>query len=1040
MLTKEEKKRSKEVVMFAKRIFRKAVHHHQSNVDHGCMTGSDLDIRVADHYGIPHAASVLAFDPIQRLLAIGTMDGRIKVIGGDNIEGLLISPKRLPYKGLEFLQNQGFLIGVTNDNDIQVWDMEDRLVADCLQWENNITAFSVISGTHFIYIGDENGLVSVLKFDGEERKLLRSSYQISTNVVSVSAGISLPDHISIVGILPQPFTFGNRVLIAYDNGLIILWDVPEAQILILKGYTDLHLKNDAEVVQIGDDPLSNTSDNEQEEKEICSICWASTTGSVLAVGYIDGDILLWNISSSSTKGQHEEKPYNNVVKLQMSSAKRRLPVIVLHWSPDNKSKNNHGGQLFIYGGDEIGSEEVLTVLSLEWTSGLENFKCIARAELALHGSFADMILIPSAGSIGIDPTAALFVLTNPGQLHVYDGARLSVLRNHEKTPLHAEPFPVLVPTSEPLMTVTKFSSFSFHGMISNALSEMASANKQIGSPILSGGTKWPLTGGVPSELNMTEDGLKRLYIAGYQDGTVRLWDATYPVLSLILSTKGEVTGVNVGNGSASVSALDFCSISMILAVGNEGGLVHLYKFYDSSGETSFHFVNETKGEAHIMHHGKGFHCIATVSILKSPIRTIHFLSAGAKLAIGSETGQVAMIDMTSFSVLFCTDCIPGSSYPVISIITNTDTMTNTPKHPSSGNPKDCTEGVMFILTRNAHVVAIDSVSGDVISSQPLHPKKESTAISMHLIDGSIGVSEQQNIPQGSVLEKEVESSSCAESADENKTQNLKTRNHCDTALSENISPDSFLLLCCMDALRLYSMKSVLKGDNSCVRKVNLGKRCCWSGTFKRSEKLCSLILLYETGILEVRSLPHLEELGESSLMSILRWNFKPNMDKTMSSENGLITLVNGFEVAFISVMPSEKDFRNPESFPCLHDKVLAAAANAAVSFSTHQKKKESSGPGFLSGIVKGMKGKTGNAMNVGGILPGSNVTQLENIFFAPLSETSTLVSNDKEVGDLTIGTSSPPLPPPPPKKKNTVELTDDVYFVDDMKKLMIHYP
>ncbi|KAK1264499.1 hypothetical protein QJS04_geneDACA010595 [Acorus gramineus] len=115
------------------------------------------------------------------------------------------------------------------------------------------------------------------------------------------------------------------------------------------------------------------------------------------------------------------------------------------------------------------------------------------------------------------------------------------------------------------------------------------------------------------------------------------------------------------------------------------------------------------------------------------------------------------------------------------------------------------------------------------------------------------------------------------------------------------------------------------------------------------------------------------------------------MDKTMSSDNGLITLVNGFEVAFISVMPSEKDFRNPESFPCLHDKVLAAAANAA-----------SSGPGFLSGIVKGMKGKTGNTMNVSGSLLGSNVTQLENIFFAPLSETSTLVSNDKEVGDLTI--------------------------------------
>ncbi|RVW32463.1 hypothetical protein CK203_081273 [Vitis vinifera] len=46
-------------------------------------------------------------------------DGRIKVIGGDNIEGLFISPKQLPYKYLEFLQNQGFLVSISNDDEIQ---------------------------------------------------------------------------------------------------------------------------------------------------------------------------------------------------------------------------------------------------------------------------------------------------------------------------------------------------------------------------------------------------------------------------------------------------------------------------------------------------------------------------------------------------------------------------------------------------------------------------------------------------------------------------------------------------------------------------------------------------------------------------------------------------------------------------------------------------------------------------------------------------------------------------------------------------------
>lgn len=48
-----------------------------------------------------------------------------------------------------------------------------------------------------------------------------------------------------------------------------------------------------------------------------------------------------------------------------------------------------------------------------------------------------------------------------------------------------------------------------------------------------GGTKWPLTGGIPSQLCAEDHQIKRLYIGGYHDGSVRIWDATYPSLNLI---------------------------------------------------------------------------------------------------------------------------------------------------------------------------------------------------------------------------------------------------------------------------------------------------------------------------------------------------------------------------------------------------------------------------------------------------------------------------------------------------------------------------
>lgn len=158
-------------------------------------------------------------------------------------------------------------------------------------------------------------------------------------------------------------TFG-RVLIAYQNGLIVLWDVSEARIIFSGGGKDLQLKE--EVVEASKEANVNSPEDKLTqhlgEKEISALCWASSSGSILAVGYVDGDILFWNMSSAaSNKGRQALSASNSVVKLRLSSAERRIPVIILHWSATNKSRNDCNGQLFIYGGDEIGSEEVLTV-------------------------------------------------------------------------------------------------------------------------------------------------------------------------------------------------------------------------------------------------------------------------------------------------------------------------------------------------------------------------------------------------------------------------------------------------------------------------------------------------------------------------------------------------------------------------------------------------------------------------------------------------------------------------------------------------------
>ncbi|KAK2449679.1 hypothetical protein P8452_56241 [Trifolium repens] len=61
--------------MFAKKLLNKAVQHHFKHKlqQQGSLQTSELDRRIVIHHGIPSSSSLLAFDHIMILLAIGTL-------------------------------------------------------------------------------------------------------------------------------------------------------------------------------------------------------------------------------------------------------------------------------------------------------------------------------------------------------------------------------------------------------------------------------------------------------------------------------------------------------------------------------------------------------------------------------------------------------------------------------------------------------------------------------------------------------------------------------------------------------------------------------------------------------------------------------------------------------------------------------------------------------------------------------------------------------------------------------------------------------
>ncbi|XP_020210711.1 uncharacterized protein LOC109795575 isoform X1 [Cajanus cajan] len=966
--------------MFSRLFHKSSPQQHQKDV-----VQAKFDPRVVLHYGVPSTASILAFDHIQRLLAVGTLDGRIKVFGGDNIEGTFISPKQVSFKNLEFLENQGFLVSVSSDNKIEVWDLKSKQIASALQWESIITAFSVIYGTNYMYIGTEHGMVYVLIFDHEDRKIKILSYYVPTNVISEAVGMLL-DQVSVVRVLHQPCSDGNRLLIAYENGLMVLWDASEDRIVLIRGHKDIKLKRKT-VASYPNDPMVKLSDDKldhgEEDKEISSVSWASNDGSVVVVGYVDGDIMFWDLSTADfTPDQQLKNLLNNVVKLQLSSADRRLPIIVLHWWV-----NNSGGKLFVYGGHDIGSEEVLTVLSIDLSRGMENLKCTGRTDVTLHGSFADMALLSSdchkEGACNM-----LFVLTSSGQLDLYDNDYLSSMMSQQEkktsVPANAMLYPILIPTLEPRMTTSRLDVVCQEVKSFKALFKILVDTKHRSiENQKSLGIKWPLTGGVPG-LSFKEDHpIIQIYITGYQDGSVRIWDATYPAFSLVYNIKSEVchqvNDVKIGNASVPVSALGFCPDTLHLAVGDESGVVRLYGLIRSSDDTTLHFVSENGTEVHNMHQGDGPHCKAVFSLQNSAVCGLQFANLGGTLAVGYEHGQVAMLDISSSSVLSLSKNETNTSSAVVSMrVKILECNLNNLQESVSDISDNLGMGLVFVMTRDAHFVAIDTVTGNTVCNRTMSPKEKSNAISMHIIDGSTCDQSAEKLSSNS-----PQKSDCGMQANiqsENAQVEVAIATTIENSHFGQIISNSLILLCYESELSLHSLNFVMEGSSKYVRKLNLVQRCCWTTTFKKDEKECVLVLLYQSGDIELRSLPALEVLGESSLMSILRWNLETNMEKMIcSSSNGKIIMVNGNEIACISLWNCENEI--PESFPCLHDEVLAAAVDSTASLSPNQNERQGASAIFVN-IAKNFKmGKADQHANQA--VHANRLENLKQIFSSP---------------------------------------------------------
>ncbi|KAJ8763993.1 hypothetical protein K2173_004864 [Erythroxylum novogranatense] len=868
--------------MFVKKLVEKASKKTTGNWDG--IKSSDVDPRLAFHYGIPSGAAMLAYDPIQKILAISTKDGRIKLFGKDNTQTLLESPEAVPSKFLQFFHNRGYLLNVTSNNHIEVWDVDKKLLSQVHALKEDITSFSVMQLSLYMYVGDSLGNVSVFRLIEEPCQIVPMAYNVP---LSASHGNSteVSSDTTVVDILPQPTAESKRMLIVFRNGVLTLWDLRESKSIFTTVGSLLQSQNN-------------------ETKKVTYACWVCPIGSKVAVGYSNGEILIWGVPDNSTlkSGSTSDGSFQSIptTKLNLGYKVDKVPIASMKWL----HAEGKASRLYVMGASDFSSSNMLQVILLNEQTETRTIK------LGLHLSepSIDMEIICGTCEQNKHKQDSLILLGKSGHIYAYDDHFIEKYLLQSQTrnlPSLPKEIKVKMPFAESSITVAKFITGSPNFLISSDEDyNQLAKNFPSFLPL----EAKPKDGTLIKFTGFTK--VKNLYITGHSDGSVNFWDATSPFFTPVLLLKQQseddfsVSGVEL-------TALYFDVDSRFLISGDQSGTVRIYKFKPEPYATDSIFMPfqgiSKKGNNHI---------IQSVKLIKlnGPVLYISTSRISGRLVVGSDQGYVSLIDIEGPTLLYQKHIASEISTGIISVQSATCSIRGFEKN------------TILVATKDSSIFALEDETGNMLSTNIVQPKKPSRALFLQIFEG-------QDSSGGS-----------------------HTLNVLDPNKSDDVPKQSFVLICSEKAVYVYSLNHVVQG----IKKVHYKKKfhsssCCWASTFYSDSKI-GLILCFSNERIEIRSLPELSLINEYSIRgfthSVPKVNSMADSSICCSRDGELIVVNSDQEIFVVSFLLQKEHFRLLNSVSQVYQKDLLKSRGLPTGSVAQKEKKK----GMFSSVIRDIKG------------------------------------------------------------------------------------
>ncbi|XP_075153995.1 LLGL domain-containing protein l(2)gl isoform X2 [Haematobia irritans] len=437
--------------------------------------------RKTAQHGFPHKPSAMAYDPIAKLMAIGTQTGAIKVFGKPGVEfygqHALINNlgAELNVQLIEWVYGTGRLLSLTAANQLILWEPAGAtLVAiKTLPFDVKLKKVSSLCCSldkDNVWIGMENG--NVYQFDLQTFSVREPVIYHDVVLQQVPPSYKLnPGAIESIRQLPNDH---SKLLIAYNRGLCVLWDLETSSVIrayIAPGHGQ----------SVG--------------------LFVNSTGTQFTWYHADGSFATWNISSGDPPKNVNNVPYG----------------------PDPCKSINR-----LYKGKR-GSTDISIFSGGMPRSAYGDHNCVS-----VHDSEGNKICLDFTSKV-ID----FFVTYN----ETSDIAEVLVVLLEEELCAYDLTDPKIPPIKAPYLHSVHTSAVTCNYLASQVCHEVYEKIVKAGEEQDQhySNFEWPINGGELPEGD-EEDGENEqkeyeILLTGHEDGSVKFWDCTDVVLKPIYNFK-----------------------------------------------------------------------------------------------------------------------------------------------------------------------------------------------------------------------------------------------------------------------------------------------------------------------------------------------------------------------------------------------------------------------------------------------------------------------------------------------------------------------